>query len=59
MENMTLDELREFIKKEIMIFGEVTKFLRFTRARLIQIVRQGRIIPDVYLKREIEEYKKA
>lgn len=57
----TIDFIRGFIRQEVMTSKEVTEYLDFSRVRLGQIVEDGRITPvisGVYMRREIEQFKK-
>lgn len=58
---MDREELRKIMADQILFSREVTEILGFSRQRLMQLVKEGRIRPirkGVYMKDEILEFKK-
>ncbi len=58
---MDREELRKIMADQILFSREVTEILGFSRQRLMQLVREGRIKPirkGIYMKDEIMEFKK-
>lgn len=56
------EKRRNQIRKEILTSKEALEILGFSRARLNQIVKDGRIIPirsGIYLKDDIIAFKKS
>lgn len=61
---MSNEELRDFIKNEVLFASEVADLLHVTRQHVLNIVCQGKLVPvkksrvgNLYLKKDVIEYK--